>query len=205
MTNNNTNISTSQNIINIQLSYNPNQTTKQDLWDRTFHSISLHNFLEYLSLDSKNIKELLYQIAKYIKNKKIDVNKSNDIPDLKGIGKTTWNFLSAIYNSGWDSLIANKDNNSFRQKVVSKFTLKLNLAKSSKRGEKNTDKPVSIERLPLLIPAKLPKEVKEISKFFKANSLTHGNKNTRKLYVQVFWSTNSTREVLKTKEKFPNL
>jgi len=183
MTNNNTNMSTSQNIINIQLSYNPNQATKQDLWDRTFYSISLYNFLEYLSSDSKNIKELLYQIAKYIENKKIDVNKSNDIPDLKGIDKTTWNFLFAIYNSGWDSLIADKDNNSFRQKVVSKFTLKLNLAKSSKRGKKNTDKPVSIKRLPLPIPAKLPKEVKEISKFFKANNLTHRNKNTRKLYV----------------------
>ena len=38
-----------------------------------------------LPSDSKNIKELLYWIAKYIENKKIDTNKSNDIPDLKGI------------------------------------------------------------------------------------------------------------------------
>jgi len=39
-------------------------------------------------------------MAKYIENKKIDINKSNDILDLKDIGKATWNFLSAIYNSG---------------------------------------------------------------------------------------------------------
>ena len=32
--------------------------------------------------------------------------------------------------------------------------------KNSKKGKKNTDKPANIEKLPLLILAKLPKEVK---------------------------------------------
>jgi len=31
----------------------------------------------------------MYQIAKYIENKKIDVNKSNEVPELKGIGEAT--------------------------------------------------------------------------------------------------------------------
>ena len=53
-------------------------------------------------------------MAKYIKNKKINVNKSNKVSELRGIGKATWKFLSAIYNSEWDSLITDKDNNSFR-------------------------------------------------------------------------------------------
>jgi len=81
---------------------------------------------------------------------------------------------------------------------VFKFNPKLNLAKSSKRGEKNTDKPV----LPILV--KSPKEVKKISKFFKANNSTHRNKDTRKLYTQAFQLTNSTREVFKIKETFMN-
>ena len=162
---NSTNMSPSQNTINIQLPYNPNQATEHDLWDGTFQSISLHSSLEHLPSDAKNIRELLCRMAKYIENKKIDVKKSNEVSELRGIGEATWKFLSAIYNSGWDSLIANKDNNPFRQKVAFKFTPKVNLIKTNKKGEKNTDKPASIERLSPPIPAKLPKEIKEISKF----------------------------------------
>ena len=46
------------------------------------------------------------------------------------------------------------------------------------------DKPASIEGLPLSILAKLPKEVKEISKYFKTTSSSQENKNNRKLYAQ---------------------
>ena len=55
-------------------------------------------------------------------------------------------------------------------------------------------KPISVERLPLSILAKLSKEVNEISKFFKKNNCT-----------QVFHSLNNTREVFKIKEIFLNL
>jgi len=41
--------------------------------------------LEYLPSDSKNIKESLCHMTKYIENKKIEQNKANNIPDLKGI------------------------------------------------------------------------------------------------------------------------
>ena len=65
-------------------------------------------------------------MAKYIKNKNININKSNDILELKCIGKAAWKFLSAIYSSGWNSLIIDKNNNSFRQKFSFKFTPKVN-------------------------------------------------------------------------------
>ena len=55
-------------------------------------------------------------------------------------------------------------------------------------------KPISVERLPLPIPAKSSKEVNEISKFFKKNN-----------YTQVSHSLNNTREVFKIKEIFLNL
>ena len=80
----------------------------------------------------------------------------------------------------------------------------MNLAKSNKRDEKNMDKLASVERLPPPILAKSPKEVKEISKFFKANNSIYRNKNTRKSYAQAFQLTNSTSEVLKIKETFLN-
>lgn len=73
-------------------------------------------------------------MTKYIENKKIENNKANEVLDLKGIGEAAWNFISAIYNSGWDSLIVDENNNSFRQKVSSKFTSKLNLVKTNNKG-----------------------------------------------------------------------
>jgi len=36
-------------------------------------------------------------MTKYVKNKSIKRNKTNDVPDLSGIGKVAWNFISALY------------------------------------------------------------------------------------------------------------
>jgi len=45
---------------------------------------------------------------------------------------------------------------------------KINTSNTSKgNNSKSADKPVSIDRLPPLIPAKSPKEVNKISKYFK--------------------------------------
>jgi len=41
--------------------------------------------MEYLALDIKHIKESLYQIQKYILNKLIEGNKTNDVKDLNVI------------------------------------------------------------------------------------------------------------------------
>ena len=87
MPNKNSNISSFQNTINIQLLYNINQATEQDTWDRDFYSISFHSLLKHLSSNTNNIKKLLYYITKYILNKKIENNKANKINDLKDIDK----------------------------------------------------------------------------------------------------------------------
>jgi len=143
-----------------------------ELWDSNFHPISLHRSLEHLASDANNIKKSLAGMAKYIENKKIKTFKSNNIKDFKDISEAAWELISSIYNSGWDSLIADDHKNSLRQKLAYKFTPKVNLEKNSKKGEKNTNKPASIKRLPLSIPAKSPKEVNKISKSFKSNKLT---------------------------------
>jgi len=45
---------------------------------------------------------------------------------------------------------------------------KINISNTSKgNNSKSADKPVSIDRLPPLIPAKSPKEINKISKYFK--------------------------------------
>ena len=107
----------------------------------------------------------------YIFNKKIDKDKVNDWDNLKGIEKEAQNFISAFYNMGWDTLIADSNSGSFRNKVAAKFMPKINTSNTSKdNNSKSTDKPVSIDRLLPLISVKSPKEVNKISKYFKKNN-----------------------------------
>jgi len=55
--------------------------------------------MEYLASDTKNIKDSLSFMAKYIGNKQVNLVKSNDLEDFKGIGEAIWNFISLIYQS----------------------------------------------------------------------------------------------------------
>ena len=75
------------NIINIQLLYDPDWPTEPDLWDSNFRHISLHILLEHLPSDARYIKTSLVCIAKYIENKKINFSKVNEVKDLQEIGK----------------------------------------------------------------------------------------------------------------------
>ena len=114
-------------VINVQLPYDPDHPTEPELQDGNFHPVLLHGSIEHLSSDSKNIKEFLNRLAKYIGNKSIDTNKANNIEDLKSIGEAVWNLVVSIYSLGWDYLYADNNKNSFRQKVSFKCTPKLSL------------------------------------------------------------------------------
>ena len=74
-------------IINIQLLYDLNTPIEPDFWDGSFHPISLHGSIEYITLDSKNIKDSLNFMARYIINKQVNPVKSNDLEDFKSIGE----------------------------------------------------------------------------------------------------------------------
>lgn len=67
------------------------------------------------------------------------------------------------------------------------------------------NKPMSIKRLPPPILAKLPKEVKEILKYFKMTGSTKLDNNKDKLYAQMSKSRNTIKKVLKIKKVFSNL
>ena len=105
------------NMFNIELNYDINQALDPESWDSDFHVISLHRSIEHLVSDIKNIKDSLYRIGKYIKDKSIIKNNSNDIKYLDSISKVAWEFLSAFYEAHWDSLHVDKFNTSFRSKV----------------------------------------------------------------------------------------
>jgi len=146
-------------VINIQLQYDLNTPIEPDLWDGSFHPISLHSSIEHIALNSKNIKDSLNFMTKYIANKQVDLAKSNDLEDFKGIGEVIWNLISLLYQSKWDSLIADKNAISLRKKILDKLTPRIILL--SNHNNKTVDKPIlaSIEKILPPILAKSQKEV----------------------------------------------
>ena len=66
------------------------------------------------SITSKNLYVVLGSIFSI---KKIEQGKANSIDNLKGVGQIAWNFLLSFYEAGWDELIADNKNFSFRHNV----------------------------------------------------------------------------------------
>ena len=126
-------------------------------------------------------------MATYISNKKIKNGKVNEVDNLKGIGEAVWKFISSLYESKWDSLIV--DNNiSFRKKVSEKFTPKIKeMNVSENKSGKSSDLLATFNTLPSPILAKSPKEVNEISKYFKKNQQS-GEKKNQKIICSGFYS-----------------
>ena len=76
---------------------------------------------------------------------------------------------------------------------------------SKNKSSKSFDILATINKISPFIPAKLPKEINKISKYFKKNQQSGRKKETNKSYAQTSTPANSTREALKIKEIFPNL
>ena len=155
------------------------------------------------SSDVKSIKDFLRFITKYITNKQIESSKANDLKDFKGIEEAVWNFISSVYEANWDALYADNNSVSLRRKITSKFTPKTPLPPQRNNKEKNGPSLANINRLPPPIPAKSPKEVNKISKFFKNNKMVNLPTNKSKSYAQASKQNTSITDVIKIKEIFP--
>jgi len=126
-------------VINIQLPYDLHVPMEPELWDGNFHPISLYRSIEHIVLDTKNIKDTLKFMARYISNKQVDSSKPNNLKDFNSIGKAIWNFISLVYQAIWDFLYTDKQSNSLRRKVAAKFTLKIQ--PTSGKNNKDINKP----------------------------------------------------------------
>ena len=188
--------------INISLSYNPNAPTDPKIWGGNFHLILLHSSIEHLGSDIKSIKDSLRFITKYITNKQIELSKANDLEDFKGIEEAVWNFISSVYEANWNTLYTDNNSISLRRKIASKFTPKTPLSPQRNNKKKNGPSLANINRLPPPIPAKSPKEVNKISKFFKNNKMVNLPTNKSKSYTQASKQNTSMADVIKIKETF---
>jgi len=83
----------------------------------------------------------------------------------------------------WDSLYANNNLTTLRQKVASKFTPKVKPIINANNANKYKLVPASIKKLPSPILAKLSKEVNQISKFFKNLKQALVDKTSGKSYA----------------------
>ena len=207
------NMDNDNNIINIQLPYDPNAPTELELWSGSFHLISLHGSIEQIASDTKSIKDSLNFMMRYISNKKVNSGKANDLQDFNSMGDSIWNFISAVYQANWDSLSTDNNSKSLREKILSKFTPRI--VPTTSKNNKEQAKPVSvtINKNPPLspLPAKSKKEVNAISKYFQSKkpSAKSKNKNSNnssvRSYTQATKTNANTSEVLKIKETFPAL
>ena len=161
--------------------------------------------MEFLEINSKNMYTSLLCIANFIRSRKVVNSRVNDISKFLGFGKAAWNFISSIYKSGWDLLPADKYINSFKSKVVNKFTPKAPKINSALTLGKSKGKTAEIIRLPPPILAHLSKKVLEKSKFFgkRKNTITKTKINTRQSYAQV--ANLKITNILKLKENYLNL
>ena len=200
-------------VINIQLPYNPQALTKPELWSGSFHPISLHSSIEYFASDFKNIKVTLNFLAKYIQGKQVNGGKANDLSDFDGMRDAIWNFISSVYAAKWNTLHTDQKTNTLRSKISAKFTPRTPLSNGNTKKDTPKSTPITINKAPPLppLPAKTKKEINVISKYFhpKKPSVKNNTQPSKgqlgKSYVQASKSSTSTSKVLKIKETFPAL
>jgi len=164
-------------------------------------------------LDTKNIKDSLNFLAKYIQGKKTSSDDVNNLAEFDGMGDAIWNFISEVYASKWDALFTDQKSNNLRSKISSKFTLCSPPPHGNSKKDTLKLTPVTINKaLPLPpLPAKSKKEINVISKYFLPKKPLDNNNNrssnvqTGKSYAQASKTSTNTSEVLKIKEMFPTL
>jgi len=198
------------NIINIQLPYDPNSPTEPELWSGNFHLISLHGSIEQIASDTKSIKDSLNFMVRYILNKKINSHNANDLSDFDGIGDSIWNFISSVYQANWDAFYTDNNTTTLRAKIAFKFSPRIAFTTSKNSKKTPGFIPVTIDKVPPPppLPVKSKREVNIISKYFqnkkplaRTKKLIRNN-NPAKSYTQTTKLSTNTLEVLKIKEAF---
>ena len=94
------NTSTTTSMGSSVIPYSPNTPANLQLWDGNFAATSLFGTEEFLVSNTNNIACSLQCIATFIKQRSLQGKKVDDFPQLKEIGFTAWELISAIYELG---------------------------------------------------------------------------------------------------------
>jgi len=127
---------------------------------------------------------LLLKMAIFTKQCKLEDKIKIYISQISEFGFVTCEFLSAIYEAGWDKLTANKNQKSFRQCVSSQFNKTLSKStKTSNPSILQKGKQTNISEIPSFIPLRLSKKILEKSNFFKKNQILLTNLQSKNILI----------------------
>jgi len=133
-------------------------------------------------------------MACFLRQRNLKGYNGNNIKQLDPFGQSAWDFISAIFKSGWDILTT--DN---------KSTIRGNIAKefgkaTNPPSRENIHYGTHISKVPPPIPPRLSKEVLEKSKTLQRSISTKGNS-----YISYTQAASYVTNALKIKEAFPAL
>jgi len=171
--------------------YSANVPADPSLWDRNFTTTSLFGTNEFLNSDINNIMCSLKRMVCFLRQQNIKDQDANSIRQLDPFGKSAWDFVLAIFKSGWNTLItANKS--SIRDNITKEF------GKSTKPSPSaNTHHGAHITKVPLPIPPRPSKEILEKSRAHQQKIATKGKSPLS--YAQI---ASNVTNALKIKEAF---
>ena len=183
--------------------YGDNQPADPSLWNGNFGSISLFGSVKYLRQDTLNMMCSLQHMATFIRQRSIIGQDPNILMQFHQFGDTAWDFLSTVYELGWDKLHI-MDNTSFRDHVSAQFNKP---PKEAKLGYKpfsaNTagkQKRATVSKIPPPILSYLSPEIQQ-KVLEKINS--NPNKSNKQSFAQATRGSNNS--LLKLREAFPKL
>jgi len=171
--------------------YSANVPADPSLWNRNFTVTSLFGTNEFLNSDINNVTCSLKRMACFLRQRNIKDWNANSIRQLDPFSESAWDFISAIFESGWDTFItANKS--SIRDNITKEF------GKSTKPSSStNTRHRAHITKVPPPIPPRPSKEILEKS---KAHQQKTSNKGKSPLsYAQI---ASNVTNALKIKDAF---
>jgi len=140
-------------------------------------------------------------MACFLKQRSLEGCDSNNIPQLELFGESAWEFISTIFESGWDQLHSS-ENNTICDNISTYFG---NRQTRDRTTENNAyPKSATIRKTPPPILLRPSKEQMENSKKCQKARLTKGksSSNSPMSYAQ---ATNAVASILKIKEVFPAL
>ena len=129
--------------------YSANVPADPNLWDGNFTATSLFGTNEFLQSDVRNMACSLQRMACFLKQRSLEGCDGNNIPQLELFGESAWDFISAIFESGWDQLHSS-ENTSIRDNISTHF----GNIQIRDEAEKNTAYPKTsiIRKIPPPIP-----------------------------------------------------
>jgi len=138
--------------------YSTNISTDLTLWDGNFMATSLFGTNKFLNSDINNISCSLQCMACFLRQHNLEGRNGNNIKQLDPFGQSAWDFISAIFKSGWD-ILTTANELTIRGNITKEFGKVTNLP-----SRENIHHGTHISKVPPPIPPHPSKEVLEKSK-----------------------------------------